>query len=179
MDRCGSGPGKLPSAIQFNSVPFENVSVVHDKREYGADIGNRNQPQRGQNPGLDGGPPKDDRNYRWPDLDRRGDRAASRARPESCSRPARVRPARRSGAMFPWSAPAILAGDRHRRSRLPLSEHQGEPDEPRNRQCHRSTSPRTMSMLPRITTASAIVCPKHMSSSTVRLIKLGGRTRYR
>ena len=44
---------------------------------------------------------------------------------------------------------------------------------------HRSTSPSTISTLPRMTTTSAINWPRHMSSSTVRLIKLGGRTRYR
>ncbi len=42
---------------------------------------------------------------------------------------------------------------------------------------HRSTSPNTMSTLPRITTTSAIVWPRHMSSKIVRLIRLGGRTR--
>ena len=41
---------------------------------------------------------------------------------------------------------------------------------------YRSTSPNTMSMLPNIMTASATFCPTHMSSSTVKLIKLGGRT---
>src|SRR5204863_4134970 len=44
---------------------------------------------------------------------------------------------------------------------------------------HRSTSPITISTLPRITITSATVCPRHMSSRIVRLIKLGGRTRYR
>src|SRR5204863_4419825 len=44
---------------------------------------------------------------------------------------------------------------------------------------HRSTSPITISMLPRITITSATVCPRHMSSRIVRLMKLGGRTRYR
>src|ERR1022692_1051610 len=44
---------------------------------------------------------------------------------------------------------------------------------------HRSTSPSTISTLPRMTMTSATVCPRQRSSSTVRLIKLGGRTRYR
>src|SRR6266545_2694494 len=44
-------------------------------------------------------------------------------------------------------------------------------------QGHRSTSPRTMSTLPRITTTSATMWPRHMSSRIVRLMKLGGRTR--
>src|SRR5437868_2795111 len=42
---------------------------------------------------------------------------------------------------------------------------------------HRSTSPITISMLPRITITSATVWPRHRSSRTVRLMKLGGRTR--
>ena len=42
---------------------------------------------------------------------------------------------------------------------------------------HRSTSPITISMLPRMTMTSATVCPRQRSSSTVRLMKLGGRTR--
>src|SRR5262249_1739461 len=42
---------------------------------------------------------------------------------------------------------------------------------------HRSTSPITISMLPRITITSATVWPRHMSSKIVRLMKLGGRTR--
>src|SRR5439155_571746 len=42
---------------------------------------------------------------------------------------------------------------------------------------HRSTSPITISTLPRITITSATVWPRHRSSSTVRLMKLGGRTR--
>ena len=41
----------------------------------------------------------------------------------------------------------------------------------------RSTSPSTMSTLPRMMTASATVWPRHMSSSTVRLMNDGGRTR--
>src|SRR4029077_17377277 len=44
---------------------------------------------------------------------------------------------------------------------------------------HRSTSPITISTLPRITITSATVWPRQRSSSTVRLMKLGGRTRYR
>src|SRR5205814_10408200 len=42
---------------------------------------------------------------------------------------------------------------------------------------HRSTSPITISTLPRITITSATVWPRQRSSKTVRLIKLGGRTR--
>src|SRR5205814_6498724 len=42
---------------------------------------------------------------------------------------------------------------------------------------HRSTSPITISTLPRITITSATVWPRQRSSRTVRLIKLGGRTR--
>src|ERR1043166_4700004 len=42
---------------------------------------------------------------------------------------------------------------------------------------HRSTSPITISMLPRITITSATVCPRQRSSKIVRLMKLGGRTR--
>src|SRR5207245_5567738 len=42
---------------------------------------------------------------------------------------------------------------------------------------HRSTSPITISTLPRITITSATVLPRHRSSSSVRLMKLGGRTR--
>ncbi len=41
----------------------------------------------------------------------------------------------------------------------------------------RSTSPITISMLPRMTMTSATVWPRHMSSRIVRLIRLGGRTR--
>ena len=41
----------------------------------------------------------------------------------------------------------------------------------------RSTSPITISTLPRITITSATVCPRQRSSRMVRLIKLGGRTR--
>ena len=41
----------------------------------------------------------------------------------------------------------------------------------------RSTSPITISTLPRITITSATVWPRQRSSSTVRFIKLGGRTR--
>src|SRR5205814_9874611 len=44
---------------------------------------------------------------------------------------------------------------------------------------HRSTSPITISTLPRITMTSATVWPRQRSSSTVRLMKLGVRTRYR
>ena len=40
-----------------------------------------------------------------------------------------------------------------------------------------STSPSTISTLPKISTTSATLCPRHMSSRTVRLIRLGGRTR--
>src|SRR5207249_11833245 len=43
----------------------------------------------------------------------------------------------------------------------------------------RSTSPMTISTLPRITMRSATVWPRQRSSSTVRLMKLGGRTRSR
>ena len=50
---------------------------------------------------------------------------------------------------------------------------------PADHPLHRSTSPSTMSTLPRMITTSETLCPRHMSSSTVRLIKLGGRTRYR
>src|SRR4030095_5822739 len=39
---------------------------------------------------------------------------------------------------------------------------------------HRSTSPITISTLPRITITSATVWPRQRSSSTVRLMKLGG-----
>src|SRR5437763_4706941 len=42
---------------------------------------------------------------------------------------------------------------------------------------HRSTSPITISTLPRITITSATVWQRHRSSSTVRLMNLGGRTR--
>src|SRR3974390_685344 len=42
---------------------------------------------------------------------------------------------------------------------------------------HRSTSPKTMSTLPRITTVSETLWPRHMSSKTVKFMKLGGRTR--
>ena len=44
---------------------------------------------------------------------------------------------------------------------------------------YRSTSPSTMSTLPRTTITSATERPRHMSSKIVRLIRLGGRTRYR
>src|SRR6266850_1269923 len=40
----------------------------------------------------------------------------------------------------------------------------------------RSTSPSTMSMLPRMMTTSATLWPRHISSRVVRLMKLGGRT---
>src|SRR6266403_498613 len=42
---------------------------------------------------------------------------------------------------------------------------------------HRSTSPITISTLPKITITSATVWPRQRSSRTVRLMKLGGRTR--
>ena len=42
---------------------------------------------------------------------------------------------------------------------------------------YRSTSPSTISTLPKISTTSATFWPRHMSSRTVRLIRLGGRTR--
>src|SRR5204863_7845553 len=43
----------------------------------------------------------------------------------------------------------------------------------------RSTSPMTMSKLPRITTASATLWPTVISLKQVRLMKLGARTLYR
>ena len=42
---------------------------------------------------------------------------------------------------------------------------------------YRSTSPKTISTLPRMTTTSATECPRHMSSKIVRLMRLGGLTR--
>src|ERR1700677_1297407 len=44
-------------------------------------------------------------------------------------------------------------------------------------QVYRSTSPSTISMVPKMTITSDTFDPRHISSNTVRLIKLGGRTR--
>ena len=41
---------------------------------------------------------------------------------------------------------------------------------------HRSVSPSTMSILPRMMMASAIFCPRHISSNTVKLMREGART---
>ena len=55
---------------------------------------------------------------------------------------------------------------------LPMNRHPQWP-------VHRSVSPRTISMEPRIATTSATICPWHISPSAVRLIKEGARTWYR
>ena len=49
-------------------------------------------------------------------------------------------------------------------------------DRPPDPQPQRSTSPSTMSRLPRMPTTSAMVWPRHICSSAVRLMKLGLRT---
>jgi len=66
---------------------------------------------------------------------------------------------------------------------LPASDHRAASlavtlrKTPRRTAGYRSTSPMTMSTAPRITTASASVWPRHMSSRIVRWTKLGARTR--
>ena len=58
-----------------------------------------------------------------------------------------------------------------------FQRHRHPTKNPATENIHRSTSPRTMSILPRITTVSATFCPRHISRSTVRLTNDGGRTR--